>query len=277
MTKKISSVKKFWNENPLFTGEIKKGASFFEEADNTYINKNFYGINEIKKKIFLPKNKNKKILDLGCGIGFWTNFIDKLNYKKIYACDISIKSLLIAKKRIYKKNIKFSLGNAENLKFPNSYFHHVHCYGVIHHTPNIKLALNEIYRVIKIKGTASISVYYKNIILKNFNILFPFIKIFSLFFLNSKKRGRVFYKIKTLNELIKLYDGKKNPIGNVYTKNEIKKLILNCGFKINSINYTFFPDKFFKFELPFFLKVMMTYFFPFIIIFNLKKLNFSKL
>jgi ubiquinone/menaquinone biosynthesis C-methylase UbiE len=274
--KQFRSVRKFWNTSPLFTDEVKNNRYFFSEVDNNYINKLFLGIEEIKKKIIFPKNKKKKILDLGCGIGFWTNLFDKLNYKYIYACDISKNSLFIAKQRIYIKKIKFSLGNAEKLKYRNDFFDHVHCYGVIHHTPNIKLAVKEIHRILKISGTACIGVYYKNFLLKNFNILFPFIKIFSYLFLKHTKKRGFFHKVKNLNQLTKLFDGKRNPIGNVYAEDEIKKIILNSEFIINNIHYTYFPSRFFNFNFPFFFRIICTYLFPFMIILHVTKKNYIK-
>ena len=69
MTKKtLEEVEKFWNENPLFFGE--------SDHKKAYINDVFYG--SLPAEIFIPESiKNKKVLDLGCGIGFWTIEIQK--------------------------------------------------------------------------------------------------------------------------------------------------------------------------------------------------------
>ena len=71
----------------------------------------------------------------------------------------------------------YSTLNFENLHFENETFDHVNCQGVVHHTPNTQKAINEIFRVLKRGGKASISVYYKNFLLRNYNYLYPVIKI----------------------------------------------------------------------------------------------------
>jgi len=102
MKKNIRDVEKFWDDNPLFTGEYKmdnkKPDIFFQEHDLTYFKDVLSGI-KIKKTFYLPKPKNY-VLDLGCGIGFWSNlFVNKLKIKKIISADLSSQSL---KKKMQK-------------------------------------------------------------------------------------------------------------------------------------------------------------------------------
>ena len=52
-----------------------------------------------------------------------------------------------------------SVQNAENLSFSNSIFDYVYSFGVLHHTPNTNKAINEIYRVLKDDGSATIMLY----------------------------------------------------------------------------------------------------------------------
>ena len=85
----------------------------------------------------------------------------------------------INKKRFeYKKNnISFHIQNCENLHFENETFDHVNCQGVVHHTPNTQKAINEIFRVLKRGGKASISVYYKNFLLRNYKYYLLFLHL----------------------------------------------------------------------------------------------------
>lgn len=146
---------------------IKKPDIFFQEHDLTYFKDVLSGI-KIKKTFYLPKPKNY-VLDLGCGIGFWSNlFVNKLKIKKIISADLSSQSLKISKLRV--KNTIIKKENAEKLSFSKNTFHHINCQGVIHHSPNTQACVDEIYRVLKNGGTASVSVYYKNIILKSISL-----------------------------------------------------------------------------------------------------------
>ena len=64
------------------------------------------------------------------------------------------------------ESAKLQKENAEQLSFSDNTFDHVNCQGVVHHTPNADKAVSEIARVLKPAGTASISVYYHNVILQ---------------------------------------------------------------------------------------------------------------
>ena len=180
----ITYVKNFWDRHPLFIDEVKLDKNFFSNVYSIYTSSNFLNFNEIKKKVYFPKNKSSQILDAGCGIGFWEHILLKLGYKNITACDISKKSLQIAKRFCKNKKVKFKFENLENLSFRSNFFDHVNCQGVIHHSPNYKKCFNEISRVLKKNGTCSISVYYTNFFLKYYSFFFSNYKIlkFSNFF-----------------------------------------------------------------------------------------------
>lgn len=74
MNKNINDVKEFWENNPLFSGEsnFEVGSNeFFEEHRKVYLEDVF--ANNFEDKKFIPKLDEKaKVLDLGCGVGFWT-------------------------------------------------------------------------------------------------------------------------------------------------------------------------------------------------------------
>ena len=86
--------------------------------------------------------------------------------QKIYSPDLTQQALNLTKKRLKINNLDADLKceNAENLSFSDETFDHVNCQGVIHHTPDTEKTISEIARVLKPGGTASLSVYYKNVI-----------------------------------------------------------------------------------------------------------------
>ncbi len=79
MSKNINDVKEFWENNPLFSGESKfevGSKEFFDEHRKVYIEDVF--ANNFEEIKFIPKlDEEANVLDLGCGIGFWT--IEMLN------------------------------------------------------------------------------------------------------------------------------------------------------------------------------------------------------
>lgn len=91
-----------------------------------------------------------KILDFGCGEGFFANLI--FGKQKI---DIGLDLLDNGRvgeaidKKIYKK-VKLYDGNI--IPYPNKYFDTIVSNCVLEHIPNIKSSLNELYRVLKPGG-----------------------------------------------------------------------------------------------------------------------------
>ncbi|MBN3534854.1 class I SAM-dependent methyltransferase [Mycoplasma procyoni] len=104
------------------------------------------------------KNKETKILDLGCGSGRTTFGMYQLGYKNIAACDIS--SSMIEQANIlneqFKYNILFETQDATELKYKDNSFDFVLFSfngfpGIPSQKARIK-ALQEIYRVLKKDG-----------------------------------------------------------------------------------------------------------------------------
>ena len=268
----ISEIEKFWDDNPLFTGEAQLDNSnpqiFFDAHDAAYFNDVFAGIS-IKDIFYFPK-ANDNTLDLGCGVGFWSSFfVKKLLVKNLTSADLSPEALRICKVRVPSTNVKKE--NAENLSFEDEKFSHINCQGVIHHTPNTSLCINEINRVLKLNGTASISVYYVNNLLKIAGILLPVFKFMAKIFIKNTGRGRDFSKVNTLDDLVRYYDGSKNPLGKAYSKKQFDKMLNNAGFKNIEYKFFFFPFRFFTIKFPKFIKRILVRLFPFMIVANVKK------
>jgi len=268
----IVEIEKFWDENPLFTGEaelnLNNPQNFFDAHDSAYFNDVFAGV-QIKDIFYFPK-VNDDTLDLGCGVGFWSSFfVKELSIKKLTSADLSLEALRICKIRVPSTIVKKE--NAENLSFEDEKFSHINCQGVIHHTPNTSLCIKEIYRVLKLNGTASISVYYRNNLLQIGSILFPLLKLMAKIFIKNKGRGRNFFNAKTIDDLVRYYDGSENPIGKAYSKKQFDNMIKSAGFTNIKYQYYFFPFRFFKIKFPHFIQRILVKIFPFMIVANLKK------
>lgn len=92
------------------------------------------------------------VLEIGCGTGFFTKELEKTQ-AEVTAIDISSDLLNVAKEKIKKDNVKMMIDNAYKMSFEEFTFDTVVGSSVLHHL-DIKLALKEIYRVLKPGGSA---------------------------------------------------------------------------------------------------------------------------
>jgi SAM-dependent methyltransferase len=250
---KVEDVKEFWEESPLWTGESDFSVGtkeFFDEHDAVCINECQAGAFDSKT---IPKETNReKVLDLGCGIGFWTVQLWKRGCKSIVAADLTENALNLASKRceLFDVQAEFSQQNAEQMSFPDGSFSHVNCQGVIHHTPNTEACVAEIARVLRDGGSASISVYYKNILLRLWPVVGFVGRLLSKLGFQLKGRGREsIYSERDVGEIVRLYDGKENPIGKAYSKGEFIEM-LSPYFDVEETYLHFFPARSVPFKIP---------------------------
>lgn len=157
------------------------------------------------------KNKNGKILDVGCGSG--RNFLNSKNLKW-HGTDFSKEMIKHAKKRAGKLQIEVELKKADgdNIPFEDNYFDVVLCYAVLHcikSPAKRKKTLEEIFRIMKPGAEALISVWGKKS---------PRLK-------NKEKECFVPWTIKE-NE------GKQNRYTYLFDLEELEKLAEEVGFKI---------------------------------------------
>jgi len=116
------------------------------------------GSHRLWKKQFmswLSPSKNKKILDMACGSGDIIKLFMLYTKNKchIEGVDANKKMISIGKNKLKKfKNINWSVGRAEKLKFPaNSFDFYTISFG-IRNVSNINKALSEAFRVLKPGG-----------------------------------------------------------------------------------------------------------------------------
>ena len=252
----LDKVRSFWEQNPLWTGESAHEAGsieFFQEHRQVYVSDCFAGAFDLR---FLPParpgGQSMRVLDLGCGIGFWVSEFAMLGLTNLVAADLTEQALAITAKRLeaYGLRAEISQQNAESMTFLDSNFDHVNCQGVIHHTPNTEATVAEIARVLKPGGSASISVYYRNPILKLWPYLcwlgWPLAKLGG----GIKGRGRekIFLE-SNVDEIVRLYDGSENPIGKSYSRQQFVHM-LEKYFVVQETYLHFFPARALPFKLP---------------------------
>lgn len=255
MDTSIDEVKDFWENNPLFSGESEfevGSTQFFKAHSKAYYDDVFVG--EFEDEKFIPANLDDAVvLDLGCGVGFWSIEIQqRRNCKAFYSGDLTQKALDTTRLRLEQNGLKadLSIQNAEKMTYESNFFDHVNCQGVIHHTPNTEKTVEEIARVLKPGGSASISVYYQNLFLRNWSKISAIGKVLSKSGGGLKGRGREdIFNEEDPDEITRLYDGSDNPIGKSYLKKDIVAM-MKPYFKVEQTFKYFFPARSLPFKIP---------------------------
>lgn len=250
----IRDVKSFWEDHPLWSGESRfqpGSQAFFEEHRRVYIEDCFAG--RLDPRTFPPPANRGRVLDLGCGPGFWTTeFLRESCADKVVAADLTEQAVALTGKRLalYGLSAETQVENAESLSFPDNSFTHVNCQGVIHHTPDTAKAVAEIARVLQPGGTASLSVYYRNWVLRNWRWLRSAGNLLRKSGARLEGRGReAIYGLDDIDTIVRHYDGGDNPVGKHYSKSEFLNL-LAPHFEVREIYFHFFPARSLPVRIP---------------------------
>jgi ubiquinone/menaquinone biosynthesis C-methylase UbiE len=217
----IIKVKEYWNNRPCNIRHSLKElgtTEYYEEVKN----RKYFVESHIPKFAEFEKWKDKKVLEIGCGIGTDTlSFLQHGAY--VTAVDVSEESIRIAEQRIKlfgfeSTHARFFHGNAEELsKFvPIEKYDLIYSFGVIHHTPNPENVLNEIKKYMGPDSILKVMVYNK--------LSWKVFWIWATF-------GH-FCSFRDLDGLIARYSEAQTgcPVTYSYTKKSVKELLKN--FKI---------------------------------------------
>jgi SAM-dependent methyltransferase len=145
----------------------------------------------------LVKDKKSKILDIGCGFGYFLKFFFKKNYKNLIGIDPD-KNLL----KTIPKKIKTYPYCGSKMKFRNNSFDVIFIYMVLHHLHNDKEyyeTVNEIHRILKPNGLVFITepgrykfFRFVEYLFYLFSFIFTFAKTFSDVMEEEKKEQHYF-------------------------------------------------------------------------------------
>lgn len=113
-----------------------------------------YGFLEYDKNLcnficqYFPKGG--EFLEVAIGTGYpFADFFSKKGYS-VHGIDIA--PILIGKMRELYPDIKAYVGDAEDLEYPDNYFHCVYCFHSTWYFPNLKKVINEMIRVTRSGG-----------------------------------------------------------------------------------------------------------------------------
>lgn len=154
-------VKSFWEEASC--GEELYLQGFSKEDYQEHSAKRYELEPEIIQFAEFDRFGNKKTLEIGVGLGADH---EKLAEKGaiLWGIDLTPRAIRHTKRRFDLMGLKSELqvADAENLPFDDNSFNAIYSWGVIHHTPDTKKAVNEVFRVLKPGGFAKVMIYHKH-------------------------------------------------------------------------------------------------------------------
>lgn len=96
--------------------------------------------------------KDKDVLEIGCGSGYGAHLLSSLNPKSYIGLDVMEEQIALAKKQY--PHFQFIVQGAEDLgQFTDASKDVVIIFGVLHHIPDWRKAIDEIVRVLKPGGS----------------------------------------------------------------------------------------------------------------------------
>ena len=154
-------VRAFWQAHPCGTKftETELGTrEFFQRIESHRYEKEWH----IPEAAEFVDARGLRVLEIGCGIG-----TDGAQFAQAGAdytgVDLTDAAIRLARKRFELFGLKgeFRVADAEKLDFNDESFDLVYSHGVLHHTPDIASAVQEIHRVLKPAGRAIVMLYHR--------------------------------------------------------------------------------------------------------------------
>lgn len=149
---------------------------FFELADQKFLswNKPLHKEGAPFANIFDYEGlRGKRVLEIGCGMGFMAmNWA--MQGAKVTAIDLNPTAIKETKHRFATFGLEGDIQevDAETLPFESESFDFVYSWGVLHHTPGIQLAINEILRVLVPGGRVGLMLYNRQSVLYGYTVAY---------------------------------------------------------------------------------------------------------
>jgi ubiquinone/menaquinone biosynthesis C-methylase UbiE len=158
----LTKVHGFWNTEACDTSVVQNvsgDADFYEKFREQRYRTQWH----IPLLVPFAEAKGKQVLEIGIGNGA-DGAMFALNGGYYTGADLTEAALEATRKHFEVLGLKgrFQKENAEQLSFTCNSFDIVYSHGVLHHTPNIRQAIYEVWRVLKPGGRAIIMLYHKH-------------------------------------------------------------------------------------------------------------------
>lgn len=211
-------VQKQWNNNPCGSHYIKHTTAntleWFLEVERYR-----YDVYApwIRKALEFANYDGRQVLEIGGGMG--TDLCQFAQHGAFTTdIDLSAGHLELARENFRLRGLsgKFVHHDAEHLPFADNTFDFVYSVGVIHHTPNTKTLIDEIYRVLKPGGRTMAIVYAENSLHYWRNLVYE---------LGLKKNLLATCSVgEIMSRHVEITENNAKPLVKVYTKPRLSKL-----------------------------------------------------
>lgn len=163
----LDRVRDFWEDhlnNEIYTDFERGSPEYFEDIERQRY-RHHYHLVELFASLEGEAPDQKRLLEIGCGIGIDTLSLARLGFGEVVGVDLTEAAIAVASERARAEGgnaLRFEVANSESLPFPDARFDLVYSFGVIHHTPSIENAIAEIHRVLAPGGRALVMIYHRH-------------------------------------------------------------------------------------------------------------------
>ena len=203
-------VQAFWSRNPPGIEAKEKAPvgsrEFYKSVDeDRYLSENY-----ILEIILQAEARGKRVLEIGSGLGSDSRLFSKRG-AKVVSIDLSVSNAKLTHTGFKALDLSGEAvaADAENLPFREEVFDCVYSFGVLHHTPDTRGAINQMRKVLKPRGLAIVMLYNKGL---SYSLIWLIYGMLSLGFFRMPKEC-VFSK---------RYD--HTPLSKMYSEKEVKAL-----------------------------------------------------
>ena len=160
--RELHQVKDFWSVEPCgahFVTDFADRRDFFAKFREHRYRTLWY----LPRLVPFEEAAGKSVLEIGCGNGA-DGVMFASRGAQYTGVDLTQTAVDATREHFQVLGLEgtFQTEDAEHLSFPDESFDVVYSLGVLHHTPNTRLAIEEVHRVLKPGGQAIIMLYHKN-------------------------------------------------------------------------------------------------------------------